>query len=48
MPHLVGVPVGAFADPEFPMPEQAVWTEDMHSGVELPEVRSAYLGNPAP
>ncbi|WP_054587276.1 hypothetical protein [Sphingopyxis macrogoltabida] len=48
MPHFVGLAVGAIADPEFPMPEQAAWTEDMHSGVELPEVTSAYLRNPAP
>ena len=46
MPHLVGVAVGAFADPDFPMPEQAVWTGDMHSWIRLPEAVPAYSRNP--
>ena len=48
MPHLVGVAVGAFADPDFPMPEQAVWTEEMHSWIRLPEAMAAYARNPPP
>lgn len=48
MPHLVGVAVGAFADPDFPMPAQAVWTEAMHRWIRFPEAMPAYPGNPPP
>jgi hypothetical protein len=34
---LIGVPVGAFADPKFPMPVQAVWEQRRHGWVELPD-----------
>ncbi len=37
MPDLAGVAIGAFADPDFPMPEQSVWTGDKHSWFDLPE-----------
>jgi hypothetical protein len=37
MPDLVGVAIGGFADPDFPMPEQSVWTGDKHHWVDLPE-----------
>jgi hypothetical protein len=36
MPHLIGVAVGAFADPSFPQPEQSVWTNDKHAWLSLP------------
>lgn len=32
----VGVPVGAFADPEFPSPRFSVYEERMHRWVSLP------------
>lgn len=37
MPHLIGVAVGAFADPSFPMPEQAVFTSEKHDWLDLPD-----------
>ena len=37
MPDLVGVAVGAFGDPDFPRPEQSVWTKDKHPWVSLPD-----------
>jgi hypothetical protein len=37
MPHLVGVALGAFGDPDFPAPSQSVWTKDMHRWLSLPE-----------
>lgn len=33
----IGIPVGAFADPEFPSPTVSVWEERMHHWVKLPE-----------
>jgi hypothetical protein len=42
MPELIGVAVGAFADPSFPMPEQSVWTKDKHHWLELPEETRLY------
>jgi hypothetical protein len=46
MPHLVGVAVGCFADPQFPMPEQAVWSRDQHHWLELPESIPGHEENP--
>ncbi|MFA5964041.1 MAG: GFA family protein [Sphingomonas sp.] len=37
MPDLVGVAIGAFADPDFPMPSQSVWTGDKHAWLDLPD-----------
>jgi len=37
MPHLIGVAVGAFADPAFPPPEQSVWTDEKHAWISLPD-----------
>jgi hypothetical protein len=34
---LVGVPVGAFSDPSFPSPVIAVWEQDRHDWIELPD-----------
>lgn len=36
LPHLIGVAAGAFADRDFPMPEQAVWAEQRHVWLDLP------------
>ncbi|HJS13326.1 GFA family protein [Sphingopyxis sp.] len=47
LPHLVGVAAGAFADPDFPAPEQAVWSEDQHGWLELPPGIASHPGNPA-
>jgi hypothetical protein len=32
----IALPVGAFADPNFPVPRISVWEERMHSWVGLP------------
>jgi hypothetical protein len=34
-PDLVGVAVGAFADPAFPAPLRSVWEQSMHSWVRV-------------
>jgi hypothetical protein len=36
-PHLIGVAVGAFADPAFPAPQQSVWTHRKHAWLDLPD-----------
>tara|TARA_A100001391_G_scaffold114041_1_gene76799 strand:+ start:858 stop:1265 length:408 start_codon:yes stop_codon:yes gene_type:complete len=36
-PALIGVPVGAFADPTFPAPVRAVWAQHRHPWVSLPD-----------
>ena len=36
LPDRIGVAVGAFADPSFPAPEQAVFTADQHHWLALP------------
>ena len=38
-PGLVGVAVGAFADPSFPPPVRSVWERSMHPWVQLPVER---------
>jgi hypothetical protein len=35
-PGVVGVPVGAFADPQFPKPSFSVWEENMHHWLVMP------------
>ena len=47
LPDRIGVAVGAFADPGFPMPEQAVWAQDRHAWLTLPENIAAHERNPA-
>jgi hypothetical protein len=37
LPGMTAVAVGAFADPKFPAPEQAVYAEHRHHWVVLPE-----------
>jgi len=47
MPHLIGVAVGAFADPSFPQPEQSVWTDEKHAWIGLPDdMRTFALTSP--
>jgi hypothetical protein len=36
-PEHIGVPVGAFADPNFPAPRLSVWEDCMHPWVGLPD-----------
>jgi hypothetical protein len=47
LPHLIGVAAGAFADPDFPMPEQAVWARDRHRWLTLPDAIPEHPRNPA-
>lgn len=42
---LIAVAVGAFGDPEFPPPSQAVWNEARHKWVQLPPGVVARTGN---
>ncbi|HZR81622.1 MAG TPA: GFA family protein [Candidatus Binatia bacterium] len=46
MPDLVGVAVGAFADPTFPQPEQSVWTREKHPWIRLPQDVAAFELSP--
>ena len=41
-PGLIGVHAGCFADPDFPTPTHAVWTESKHDWVQLPEVEHRF------
>ncbi len=36
-PSMVGVAVGAFADPDFPTPVQATWDKRRHRWLQLPD-----------
>ena len=46
LPDLIGVAVGAFADPQFPPPEQSVWTKDKHVWLSLPDDMQTFEVNP--
>jgi hypothetical protein len=46
LPDLIGVAVGAFADPRFPRPQQSVWTKDKHRWLSLPDDMATYKRNP--
>jgi hypothetical protein len=35
-PELIAVPIGAFADPDFPPPRISVWEERRHAWVAVP------------
>ena len=48
MPHLIAIGVGAFADPDFPAPEQAVWMTEAHGLLKLPEPMKTFEANPPP
>ena len=42
----IGVAIGAFADPDFPQPEQSVWTTTKHRWIDLPDGMTAWDANP--
>lgn len=44
-PDMIGVAVGAFADPDYPMPEQSVWHDKRHAWINFPDTM---LTRPAP
>jgi hypothetical protein len=46
LPDLVAVAAGSFADPGFPMPEQAVWAEAKHHWLQLPADLPSHARNP--
>lgn len=48
MPQWIGVAVGAFADRDFPMPEQAVWAIEKHAWLKLPDSIPSHPRNPPP
>ena len=48
LPSLIGVAAGAFADPTFPAPEQAVWSEHQHAWLSLPKEIVSHARNPEP
>jgi hypothetical protein len=48
LPDLIGVAVGAFADPAFPAPEQSVWTDFKHGWIGLPAGMPVFAVNPPP
>lgn len=48
MPALVGVAYGGFADPDFAIPDQAVWAGEGHRWVSLPDHVVSFDGNPPP
>src|SRR5215475_13929627 len=48
MPHLIGIAVGAFADPSFPRPEQSVWSKDRHHWLDLPSDMTMFDVLPPP
>ncbi len=37
-PNMIGIHAGCFADPAFPAPNVAIWTESRHHWLTLPEV----------
>lgn len=37
LPHLTGVPVGAFRDPDFARPDRFYWTRNKHDWIKLPQ-----------
>ncbi|MFC4295946.1 GFA family protein [Novosphingobium tardum] len=47
LPALIGVAVGAFADPGFPLPEQQVWAESRHPWLLLTDLPT-HAKNPTP
>jgi hypothetical protein len=46
LPDRIGVAAGAFADPGFPRPEQAVWVQDRHEWLPLPAELPVHARNP--
>jgi hypothetical protein len=48
MLNIVGVALGAFADPTFAQPTQSVWTRDKHVWLVIPDDITEFEVNPAP
>ena len=48
MPDLLGIALGAFADPKLPQPTQSVWTRDKHHWLALPEGMTEFELSSAP
>ncbi len=49
LPALIGVALGAFANPQFPRPTQSVWARDKHGWLSLPaDIPAHELNPPAP
>ena len=48
LPDFIGVAIGAFADPEFPRPDQSVWTRDKYRWLALSEGIAVFEQNPLP
>ena len=48
LPHLIGVAMGAFADPDFSVPEQSVATAEKHRWVVLPDDVLQFADYPPP
>lgn len=46
LPDRIGVAIGAFADPTFQCPDQAVWTKSRHTWLGLPVGMPCYEENP--
>ena len=46
LPSMVGVAVGAFADPDFPAPVQATWDVRQHRWLRLPVEVASYPRSP--
>lgn len=45
-PDVVGVPVGAFADPSFPAPRISVWESRQHGWLDMPPTLEHHEGAP--
>jgi len=41
-PELIGVAIGAIADPSLPAPLRSVWEQSMHNWVKIPETAEHY------
>ncbi|HWU14258.1 MAG TPA: GFA family protein [Caulobacter sp.] len=48
MPDRIGIAIGAFADPDFPGPQQVVWTKDRQTWLDLPAHLPCFAQNPPP
>lgn len=46
LPAMIGVAAGTFADPSFPAPTQAVWSENAHAWLDLPAIIAGHARNP--
>ena len=46
LPSMIGVAVGAFANPDFPAPTQAVWDKRRHKWLHFPDEIVSYPESP--